>query len=207
MSHSLEDKQQQILAERRRRRRESHNAVERRRRDNINEKIQELASLVPEGLLYSVDAANSPPVGGAGGSSAIPSNLTKDGKPNKGTILTRSVDYIRHLQLVIDDQNRRELEMQDQVQALQQQLGMEVTEYKHTSAEIALAKFRGDNSGGAGGYSDMNDLNDLNDINEMNEIHDMGVIEDVGVLSPESGGTTGGRNGFTPDYDLYSPNS
>ncbi|KAI0674620.1 helix-loop-helix DNA-binding domain-containing protein [Trametes maxima] len=36
---------------RRRRRRESHNAVERRRRDNINEKISELATLIPECLL------------------------------------------------------------------------------------------------------------------------------------------------------------
>ncbi len=37
--------------EKRRRRRESHNAVERRRRDNINEKISELATLIPECLL------------------------------------------------------------------------------------------------------------------------------------------------------------
>jgi hypothetical protein len=43
---------QAILAnEKRRRRRESHNAVERRRRDNINEKISELATLIPECML------------------------------------------------------------------------------------------------------------------------------------------------------------
>ena len=40
-----------IANEKRRRRRESHNAVERRRRDNINEKISELATLIPEHLL------------------------------------------------------------------------------------------------------------------------------------------------------------
>lgn len=40
--------------EKRRRRRESHNAVERRRRDNINEKISELATLIPECMLDSV---------------------------------------------------------------------------------------------------------------------------------------------------------
>nr|UBR88891.1 transcription factor bHLH8 [Ganoderma lucidum] len=40
-----------IANEKRRRRRESHNAVERRRRDNINEKISELATLIPECLL------------------------------------------------------------------------------------------------------------------------------------------------------------
>ena len=39
-----------IANEKRRRRRESHNAVERRRRDNINEKISELATLIPEHL-------------------------------------------------------------------------------------------------------------------------------------------------------------
>jgi len=45
------DKQAAIASEKRRRRRESHNAVERRRRDNINEKITELATLIPECML------------------------------------------------------------------------------------------------------------------------------------------------------------
>ena len=45
------DKQAAIASEKRRRRRESHNAVERRRRDNINEKISELATLIPECML------------------------------------------------------------------------------------------------------------------------------------------------------------
>ncbi|EIW74430.1 HLH-domain-containing protein [Coniophora puteana RWD-64-598 SS2] len=39
-----------VLSEKRRRRRESHNAVERRRRDNINERISELAGLIPSAL-------------------------------------------------------------------------------------------------------------------------------------------------------------
>ncbi|KAH7882271.1 hypothetical protein F5I97DRAFT_1832453 [Phlebopus sp. FC_14] len=43
------------LSEKRRRRRESHNAVERRRRDNINERIGELAGLIP-GVLFECDA-------------------------------------------------------------------------------------------------------------------------------------------------------
>ncbi|KAH9932281.1 uncharacterized protein B0H18DRAFT_987404 [Fomitopsis serialis] len=47
----LASKQALIANEKRRRRRESHNAVERRRRDNINEKISELATLIPECLL------------------------------------------------------------------------------------------------------------------------------------------------------------
>jgi hypothetical protein len=39
---------QAALKEKRQKRRESHNAVERRRRDNINEKIQELAAIIPD---------------------------------------------------------------------------------------------------------------------------------------------------------------
>ncbi|ORZ01177.1 Myc-type, basic helix-loop-helix domain-containing protein, partial [Syncephalastrum racemosum] len=60
----------QQLFEKKRRRRESHNAVERRRRDNINERINELATLLPD-------------------RDAI--------KANKGTILRKSVDHIRIL--------------------------------------------------------------------------------------------------------------
>lgn len=44
-------KQAMLAVEKRRRRRESHNAVERRRRDNINERIAELATLIPESML------------------------------------------------------------------------------------------------------------------------------------------------------------
>lgn len=56
--------------ERIQRRRENHNHVERRRRDNINNIIFELSSVVP--------------------------NATQPGqKPNKGNILKLSLDYIK----------------------------------------------------------------------------------------------------------------
>ena len=42
------------LTDKKKRRRESHNAVERRRRDNINERIAELAGLIP-GVLFECD--------------------------------------------------------------------------------------------------------------------------------------------------------
>lgn len=48
---TAQEKQLLLASEKRRRRRESHNAVERRRRDNINEKISELATLIPECML------------------------------------------------------------------------------------------------------------------------------------------------------------
>ncbi|KAG6900228.1 hypothetical protein C0993_001047 [Termitomyces sp. T159_Od127] len=54
---SAADKQAMLANEKRRRRRESHNAVERRRRDNINEKISELATLIPECMLDVASAA------------------------------------------------------------------------------------------------------------------------------------------------------
>ncbi|KAG0294863.1 hypothetical protein BGZ98_001600 [Dissophora globulifera] len=81
-----------LLTEKRRRRRESHNAVERRRRDNINEKIQELSTLLPD---CYVDATN---------------------KPNKGVILRKSVDYIRHLQQLVATQNSRNQELEHKLQ-------------------------------------------------------------------------------------------
>lgn len=52
VSGPADNSKQALLAhEKKRRRRESHNAVERRRRDNINEKISELATLIPECLM------------------------------------------------------------------------------------------------------------------------------------------------------------
>lgn len=130
-----------LLNEKRRRRRESHNAgkvkytwfslsslwtcvinyysylfihifrqliVERRRRDNINEKIQELSTLLPD---CYVDAAN---------------------KPNKGVILRKSVDYIRHLQQLVASQTNRNMELEAQLQGK-----------SHSGS--------GDGSGGSGG--------------------------------------------------------
>ncbi|KAF9579570.1 hypothetical protein BGW38_004120 [Lunasporangiospora selenospora] len=81
-----------LMNEKRRRRRESHNAVERRRRDNINEKIQELSTLLPD---CYIDTSN---------------------KPNKGMILRKSVDYIRHLQQLVASQSTRNQELEAQLQ-------------------------------------------------------------------------------------------
>ncbi|KAF8324262.1 Myc-type, basic helix-loop-helix domain-containing protein [Cantharellus anzutake] len=111
-----------LLNEKRRRRRESHNAVERRRRDNINEKISELSTLIPDCLL--VEQQQGPSAGGNGNpgvstfsaeistNEMSPENLIAGGpggtngdeeanaihngmKANKGVILRKSVDYIR----------------------------------------------------------------------------------------------------------------
>lgn len=188
MAHSLDDNQNLLLAEqRRRRRRESHNAVERRRRDNINEKIQELATLVPNSLLYASDPLASPT-----GPGSATSNLTKDGKPNKGTILSRSVDYIRNLQAVIDEQNRKELEMRDLVQDMQRKLGIEVTVFGATSAELALAKIRGISTEGLEGL-------DENTLEGFNNDGTQGLLNED-MLSPEGNGY-----GAPQGYDIYTP--
>ena len=60
-------------SEKKKKRRESHNAVERRRRDHINDQIIELSALLPTGSLVE--------------------------KQNKGVVLKKSVDYIKHLQV------------------------------------------------------------------------------------------------------------
>jgi hypothetical protein len=69
------EKQAAIANEKRRRRRESHNAVERRRRDNINEKISELATLIPECMLEVVVNGQANNHGNGGGISPLDDGL------------------------------------------------------------------------------------------------------------------------------------
>ncbi|RIA91802.1 helix-loop-helix DNA-binding domain-containing protein [Glomus cerebriforme] len=115
-SDDTDTQKQAMLFEKRRRRRESHNAVERRRRDNINEKIQELSTLLPD--LY-VDSAN---------------------KPNKGVILRKSVDYIRHLKSMVEQERNRNVKLETQVRELATQSGIPID----------------NNSGSASSRSDLN---------------------------------------------------
>ncbi|PVU95586.1 hypothetical protein BB561_001728 [Smittium simulii] len=77
-SSGLNQKAAISILEKKQRRRESHNAVERRRRDNINDRIQELYTLLPESMK---DAAI---------------------KPNKGLILNLAVEYIKKIQAGLD---------------------------------------------------------------------------------------------------------
>lgn len=99
----------QAIMEKRRRRRESHNAgnsiclctikkvylflyiyiiVERRRRDNINDRIQELGTLLPDSVDDGVN------------------------RLNKGTILRKSVDQIKKLQNDVAQHKQRVLELE-----------------------------------------------------------------------------------------------
>ncbi|KAF8580173.1 HLH-domain-containing protein, partial [Ramaria rubella] len=93
----------QLASEKRRRRRESHNAVERRRRDNINEKISELATLIPD-VPHEDDDRERKDAAAAG---AV--------KANKGMILRKSVEYIRYLQQLVNAQASRNRELEAQL--------------------------------------------------------------------------------------------
>ncbi|KAJ1302142.1 hypothetical protein OPQ81_000970 [Rhizoctonia solani] len=112
MAEDLAAKQAQLLSEKRRRRRESHNAVERRRRDNINEKISELSTLIPECLLSDNPAvATKDDILGP-----VDEEGTREGpKANKGMILRKSVDYIKYLQQLVRAQASRNRELESQL--------------------------------------------------------------------------------------------
>jgi len=132
----------------RRRRRESHNAVERRRRDNINERIHDLGTLVPQHRLEDekvrkhlqtnaplspsiTNASMSPPnpatslLAGPHGRRATSGNITtglpmeeKDKGPNKGDILNGSVAWSRDVMWYLHLKLRQEQELKDLVQRL-----------------------------------------------------------------------------------------
>ncbi|SAM06801.1 hypothetical protein [Absidia glauca] len=98
----------QEIFEKRRRRRESHNAVERRRRDNINERIQELSTLLPEHLLENAPSS----------SNVNSSSIQNGGKAiNKGTILKLSVDHIKDLRDEVTRYQSRVQELERMIDA------------------------------------------------------------------------------------------
>jgi hypothetical protein len=109
---------QAALKEKRQKRRESHNAVERRRRDNINEKIQELAAIIPDEFMTPPSAmlqGASSPLGASPATHHAPDGTIKH---NKGIILRKSVDYIRSLQDVVKESQRRARRLEEEVKRL-----------------------------------------------------------------------------------------
>ncbi|QLQ80313.1 hypothetical protein HG537_0D03140 [Torulaspora globosa] len=129
--------------------------VDRKRRDNINERIQQLLMMIPNEFFQeyyrNTNGCDSENGSGDASSSATPkpnanskvkSTGTRDGKPNKGQILTQAVEYIMSLQNDIDSRNREEVELILKVQELTNVTGTIVNDInlENTSAEIALAK-------------------------------------------------------------------
>ncbi|KAI9468447.1 MAG: helix-loop-helix DNA-binding domain-containing protein [Benjaminiella poitrasii] len=101
----------QEIFEKRRRRRESHNAVERRRRDNINERIHELCSLLPERLIDTAPtSSNVMAIASAG-------QVGANGRAiNKGTILKLSVDHIKELREDVSQYQARIRELEGMIE-------------------------------------------------------------------------------------------
>ncbi|KAJ3168235.1 hypothetical protein HDU88_001674 [Geranomyces variabilis] len=190
-----------VITEKRRRRRESHNAVERRRRDNINEKIQELATLLPDFLPADVAEhhhhTGTPPSGGGGssapsaasGAAAAGATSLLNNRPNKGVILRRSVDYIRQIQhfamLLVD----RHHELDNALRSVLERTGIHESELGlsqplGTSVEMPLVQHVQPGAGTA-----------------MGGVHHQGGAGGGGSVGPH-GGQGGGGMGL-PDHDEY----
>lgn len=139
-------KHRSLALEKRQKRRESHNAVERRRRDNINDRITELATLLPECLLEGATPEDNPtsptPTSIAlAGTSPATLNISSmslstpaatptlassassaAAKANKGIILAKSVDYIRYLQQLVELHSTRNAELERTVDQLRRNI-------------------------------------------------------------------------------------
>lgn len=103
------------------RRREFHNAVERRRRDLIKERIKELGLLVPPSMLNpqlcAVQAFKGTSQLNTREINELLSTIkVKETKPNKSTILNKSVEYLLHLKYVLEEQEKARAKLEKQIQ-------------------------------------------------------------------------------------------
>lgn len=111
------------------RRREFHNAVERRRRDLIKERIKDLGLLVPPSLLNPQLCAvqtlqKSLHLNLREINDLLASLKVKETKPNKSTILNKSVDYILHLKYVLEQQDQVQATLSKQIAALEAKMSV-----------------------------------------------------------------------------------
>lgn len=110
---------QQLLGDegRKQRRRECHNQVEKRRREHINAMIEELNKLLPQKFKMPLESEviedeeeeemDSPVKKRKNKRAASTSKAAKDAAQCKGRILSDSVQYIRDLQSVTEQQSNR----------------------------------------------------------------------------------------------------
>lgn len=164
----------------RRRRRESHNMVERRRRDNINERIQDLGTLVPLHRLedekvrkhLQTNAPLSPSIANSGmsppnasllGTSArrATGNITqglpleeKDKGPNKGDILNGSVAWTRDMLWFMHKKLNQEQHLKEYVRELGGQWPFEETDdERRMTSEFVEVLNKHQPAGGFAGYT------------------------------------------------------
>lgn len=113
------------------RRRDFHNQVERRRRDLIKEKIKTLGQIVPPSLLNPPLCAVQNLQAKASTNSLeindlISSVKVKETKPNKSTILNKSVEYIKHLVYVIEKQEAAKSKLLKQIEECQKPISSSI---------------------------------------------------------------------------------
>lgn len=129
---------------------EEGNGRERKRRDNINGKLLELLALIPPSYFEAKDdvLGNIIKAEKVGLEEAVLAALrtsgTKDGKPNKGQILTKLVAYLQDMQNQIDKYNRKEMELHNHLMSLELKLTGQAlpsrSDLRHTTAEQALGE-------------------------------------------------------------------
>lgn len=121
---------------------------EKPKKDQINDLIQQLLTMIPEQFFKDYVKKKESKEEAVGVSKSQASNSrnkgtgTRDGKPNKGQILTQAVEYINFLQEQVDTKNREEVELILKVKDLCQQTGSIVNDINldNTSAEVALSR-------------------------------------------------------------------
>ena len=124
------------------RRREFHNAVERRRRDLIKERIKELGVIVPPSLLNPTLSAvqnfqRKGSIESGELSELIGSVKVKETKPNKSTILNRSVDYINHLNYVLKQQEIARVNLLAQIEVLENSNGFNTSSLSQPQSQTS----------------------------------------------------------------------
>ncbi|KYQ46517.1 Microphthalmia-associated transcription factor [Trachymyrmex zeteki] len=118
-----------------RQKKDNHNMIERRRRFNINDRIKELGTLLPK--------TNDPYY-----------EIVRDVRPNKGTILKSSVEYIKllkneltrmkqneHRHKQLEHQNRRLLLRVQELELQAKAHGLPVTDFNWASTSAMLNTF------------------------------------------------------------------
>ncbi|CAK7901781.1 hypothetical protein CAAN1_06S05710 [[Candida] anglica] len=149
-SPSSNSSRQMTKEEKLKRRREFHNAVERRRRDLIKERIKQLGLLVPPSLLnpqlVAVQTLQRNSQYNSREVNELISNVkAKESKPNKSTILNKSVDYVAHLEYVLEQQKSTRERLEEEIKELEDRLNG--IQFNSTNSTIASSTISESNLG------------------------------------------------------------
>ncbi|KAK6197545.1 uncharacterized protein RJT21DRAFT_58160 [Scheffersomyces amazonensis] len=121
--------------------------------DLVTSKIQELLTLIPPEFFQDTVKSNKngkPPIKQENDENEDDEDEdgnprtsgTRDGKPNKGQILTKSLEYIEYLQKLIDDNNHAEARLKKRLKEQEDRAGLQNSQLSigPTSGERALGE-------------------------------------------------------------------